>query len=114
MITKEIILQTQSTWDEKKYNPINIKNPEVTLLKITIPPKSKLPMHKHIMLNIAYVTKGTLTVTTEDNKEKIIHAGQGLAEVVDDFHYGRNDGEESVEMVVFYIGEKGTELSENK
>ncbi|MGN0018502.1 MAG: cupin domain-containing protein [Candidatus Gastranaerophilaceae bacterium] len=113
-IKKEILLKTTSTWDGLKYEKLDIQNTEVTVLKITIPPKKELPMHKHTMLNVAYVNKGNLTVTTDDGQEQTFKAGETLAEVVNKFHYGRNDGEEFVELIVFYVGEVGAELSVNK
>lgn len=71
-------------------------------------------MHKHDLVNIAYVKKGTLTVVTDDNKEITLHEGEVLPELVGKYHYGKNTGNELVELVVFYIGETGTPLSVNK
>ena len=71
-------------------------------------------MHKHDLVNIAYVKKGTLTVITDDNKEITLHAGEVLPELIGKYHYGKNTGNEPVELVVFYVGEKGTPLSVNK
>ncbi len=111
---KEILLKTTSTWDNAKYKKLKIKNPEVTVLKITINVNEELPMHKHDLVNIAYVKKGILTVVTDDNKEITLHEGEVLPELVGKYHYGKNTGNEPVELVVFYIGEIGTPLSVNK
>ena len=111
---KEILLKTTSTCDNAKYKKLKIKNPEVTVLKITINVNEELPMHKHDLVNIAYVKKGILTVVTDDNKEITLHEGEVLPELVGKYHYGKNTGNEPVELVVFYIGEIGTPLSVNK
>lgn len=111
---KEVILKTTSTWDNIAYKRLKIKTPEVTVLKITINVGESLPMHKHDLVNIAYVKKGTLTVITDDNKEITLHEGEVLPELVGKYHYGKNTGNEPIELVVFYIGEKGTPLSVNK
>ena len=111
---KEVLLKTTSTWDNAEYQKLKIKKPEVTVLKITINVGEELPMHKHDLVNIAYVKKGTLTVITDDNKEITLNAGEVLHELVGKYHYGKNTGNEPVELVVFYIGEKGTPLSVNK
>ena len=66
---KEVILKTTSTWDNVQYKKLKIKNPEVTVLKITIGLGEKLPMHKHDLVNIAYVKQGTLTVVTDKNEQ---------------------------------------------
>ena len=111
---KEVLLNTTSTWDNAKYKKLKIKKPEVTVLKIIINVDEKLPMHKHDLVNIAYVKKGTLTVITDNNKEITLHEGEVLPELIGKYHYGQNTGNEPVELIVFYIGEKGTPLSVNK
>jgi len=112
--TKEVLLKTISTWDDKKFENIDIKNPEVTVLKITIGTGEALPMHKHDILNIAYVKKGTLTVTSDTNEQITVKEGECLPEVIGKYHYGKNTGNEPVELIVFYLGEKDSPLSVNK
>ena len=111
---KDVLLKTTSTWDNAEYKKLKIKKPEVTVLKIVINVNEELPMHKHDLVNIAYVKKGTLTVITDDNKEITLNVGEVLPELVGKYHYGKNTGNEPVELIVFYIGEKGTPLSVNK
>ena len=111
---KEVLLQTTSTWDNAEYSKLKIKKPEVTVLKIIIGIGEELPMHRHDLVNVAYVKKGTLTVITDDNKEITLHEGDVLPELIGKYHYGKNTGKEPIELVVFYVGEKGTPLSVNK
>ena len=111
---KEVLLKTTSTWDNVEYKKIKIKNPEATVLKITINVNEVLPMHKHDLVNIAYIKKGTLTVVTEDNKEITLHEGEVLPELVGTYHYGKNTGNVPVELIVFYLGQKETPLFVNK
>lgn len=111
---RKVLLKTTSTWNNEEYEKLKIKNPEVTVLKIVIGVNEKLPMHKHDLVNIAYVKKGTLTVVTDDNQEITVHEGDVLPELVGKYHYGKNTGKEPVELIVFYLGQKGTPLSVNK
>ena len=111
---KDILLKTTSTWDNTEYKKLKIKKPEVTVLKIIINVNEELPIHKHDLVNIAYVKKGTLTVITDDHKKITLHEGEVLPELVGKYHYGKNTGDEPVELIVFYIGQKGTPLSVNK
>lgn len=111
---KEVLLKTTSTWDNAEYKKLKIKKPEVTVLKIVFNVGEELPMHKHDLVNIAYVKQGTLTVITDENKEITLHEGEVLPELIGKYHYGKNTGNKPVELVVFYIGEKGTPLSVNK
>ena len=74
------------------------------------------PFARNVFFNILghYVKKGTLTVVTEDNKEITLHEGEVLPELIGKYHYGKNTGKEPVELIVFYLGQKGTPLSVNK
>jgi quercetin dioxygenase-like cupin family protein len=111
---KTTLLKTTSTWDNAKYEKLKIKKPEVTVLQINIGVGEALPMHKHDLVNIAYVKKGVLTVITEENQQITVKEGECLPEIIGKYHYGKNLGSEPVELIVFYIGEKGTPLSVNK
>ncbi len=113
-LEKETILKTTSTWDNAEYKKLKIKKPEVTVLKIIIDVGETLPMHRHDLVNVAYVKKGTLTVVTDKNDKITLQEGESLPELVGKYHYGTNAGDEPVELIVFYIGEKGTPLSVNK
>ena len=113
-IKKEVLLKTTQTWDNTEYDKLVITNPEVTVLKISIGVGEQLVMHKHDLLNIAYVKKGILTVITDKNNQITVQAGECLPELIGKYHYGKNTGNELVELIVFYVGEKGMQLSENK
>ena len=111
MPTKEILLKSSQTWDGAPLKPSSINNPEVTVLKITIPPHERLSVHKHPLLNVVYLNKGTLTIVSKDGQEKTIKKGECLTELIDTYHYGKNDTDEVTELIVFYFGEKGQQLS---
>jgi len=57
---------------------------------------------------------GELTVVTEDNRTLHLKAGESLVEVVNKWHYGRNDGNETAELVVFYAGAPDTPITIKK
>lgn len=111
---KEVLLKTTSTWDNVEYQKLKIKKPEVTVLKIDIGVNESLKMHKHDLVNIAYVKKGTLTVYTDKNEQITVKEGECLPEIIGKYHYGKNTGKKPVQLIVFYIGEKGTPLAVDK
>ena len=114
MAQKEVLVRSRTVWNGVELAPADLKNPEVSVVRITIPVGEKLPMHKHPLINVAYVLKGVLTVHMEDGASKTVRAGEALVEVVDAWHYGENTGNEPVELVVTYVGEAGAVLTENK
>lgn len=111
---KEKLVQAQTVWNGGKLNPVKLENPEISVVKIFLPVGEKLPMHKHPLINVAYMLKGELTVRTEAGEAKTFRAGEPIIEVIDVWHYGENTGKEPVEMIVTYVGEAGTALAENK
>lgn len=112
--TSEILIEAGSMWDGTALPPYPEGKPKISIVKFLIPPHSQLPMHKHPSINAGYVVKGTLKVFTENGKELTLKAGEALIELVDKWHYGRNDGDEAVEIVVFYAGTPGVPLAVKK
>jgi len=100
----EQVLQTTESWDGSRYTGYPSGQPQVTVLKITIPPHTTLHWHRHPMISAAYVLSGRLTVEKRDTGErKVVNAGEALAETVQTTHRGfTTDG--AVELIVFYAG----------
>ena len=109
--TSETVIQTQTHWNGRAIQPLNIKNPMVTMLRITIPAGEKLVMHKHPILNVGYLTKGELTVRSDNGDVLVLKPGDPIVELVDTWHYGESTGKTDAEIVVTYVGEKDDELS---
>ena len=110
----EQVIQTSVHWNQQPIKPIHIDHPQVTMLRITIPVGEKLPMHKHPILNVGYLTKGELTVRSEKGGELILKPGDPIVELVDEWHYGESTGAEDAEIVVTYVGDKNDGLSVTK
>lgn len=109
--TNEVLLKSASSWDGTSYIRYPDGAPELTTLKITIPPRTNLPWHTHPMPNVAYVLSGELTVEQrEGGQSKAIKAGDVLPEMVNIDHRGRT-GDSPVVLIVFYAGTKGMPLS---
>lgn len=107
----ETVIQTTTHWDKQPIKPIHINQPQVSMLKITIPVGEKLPVHKHPVLNVGYLTKGELTVYSEKGDVLVLKQGNPIVELVDIWHYGVNTGTEDAEIVVTYVGNKNDALT---
>ena len=112
--TTEKLIQTRTHWNNQPIQALHIEQPQVTMLRITIPVGEKLPMHKHPILNIGYLTKGELTVVSESGEKLVLKPGDPIVELVNTWHYGESTGTEDAEIVVSYVGEQGADLSELK
>ena len=103
-----------SSWDGRVLPDYPNGKPEITILRIKIPPGVALPLHKHPVINAGILISGELTVVTEDGKTLHLKAGETIIEVVNTWHYGKNEGNKPAEIVVFYAGTMNTPLSVNK
>lgn len=105
------LLETTTSWDGTPLPHYPATQPKITILKFTVAPGTRVPMHRHTIMNFAVVTKGELTVIKKTGEEKIIRAGEAIAEVINSAHYGVNNSEEVLELIVFYAGDGTSELS---
>ncbi len=107
----EVLAKSSSSWDGATLPNYSEGRPEITILKVVIPPKQQLPLHNHPVINAGVLLKGELTVVTEDNKTLHLKAGDALVEVVSKWHYGKNEGDEPAEIIVFYAGIAGKPIT---
>ncbi len=110
-ITVDVLAKTSSSWDGRDLPDYGKGKPEVTILRIKIPQGVQLPLHKHPVINAGVLLKGELTVVTEDKKTLHLKAGDSIVEVVNKWHYGKNEGNEPAEIIVFYVGIRGTPIT---
>lgn len=110
----KVLTKTTSSWDGTHLPPYGQGQPEITILRITVPPKVQLPLHKHPVINAGVLLRGQLTVVTEDKETLHLKAGDAIVELVDKAHYGKNEGSEPAEIVVFYAGIRGEPVTIKK
>ncbi len=104
------LLKTTTSWDGK---PIVYPKGrgEVTALIVEIAPEGETGWHEHPVPAFGYIMEGELELRLATGKVKTLHPGDVLPESVGVLHNGRNIGEEPVKILVFFMGEIGTELS---
>ena len=108
------LVKSTVSWNGQPLPAYQTGTPEITILKITIPPHHTLPLHKHPVINAGVLLKGELTVITESGKVLNLKPNDPIVEVVDTWHYGRNDGDKPAEIIVFYAGSKNEPITTKK
>ena len=81
-IVVEKLAETSSSWNGDALPSYAIGKPKVTVLKITIPPKTKLKWHKHLVINSGILLKGALKVVDEAGEELFLNEGDVIVELV--------------------------------
>ncbi len=107
----EVLAKATKSWNGKELPRYSWGRPEITILRISIPPHTDLAWHEHPYINAGVMISGELTVITEKHDTLHLHAGDPIVEVVDTWHFGKNEGDETVDIIVFYAGVKGKEIT---
>lgn len=109
-ISVTTLIKDTKSWNGAELPKYLNGNPEVTILKIVIPPKTKLPLHEHPVINAGVLLKGKLRVVS--NKDTLhLNAGDPIVELVNTWHYGENLENKPAEIIVFYAGIKGEPIT---
>jgi quercetin dioxygenase-like cupin family protein len=108
------VLQTTKAWDGSDYQSYPTGQPQITVLRIKIPPHTALHWHYHPVISAGYILSGELTVEKQGTNEHItVHAGQALTETVRTTHRGFTT-DQPAELVVFYAGQAGLPITVDK
>lgn len=106
------LLKATKSWDGTTYGSYPAGQPEISVLKIAVPPNSALDWHKHAVINAAYVEKGEIQIERkEDGKTQWVKRGQVLPEVVNTAHRGKT-GDQGAILIVFYSGTTDLPITE--
>ena len=61
-VKSEKLLESEQSWDGTAYKSYPEGTPQLSVLKITISPFTRLAWHEHPAPNVGYVLEGVLTV----------------------------------------------------
>jgi quercetin dioxygenase-like cupin family protein len=100
----EPLAKSAASWNGAQLPPYPTGQPEVTVVRVRVAAGARLPVHRHPVINAGFMLAGKLTVVTEAGQTLHLEAGDAIVEVVDQWHYGHNEGTEPAELIVFYAG----------
>jgi quercetin dioxygenase-like cupin family protein len=108
---REVLLQTDKSWNGKQYTHYPTGQVQLTTLKVTLAPHTALPWHTHPCPNVVYVLSGTLTLHDKaTGKTLVVHQGEAVGESVDDVHRGEA-GDQPAVLIITYAGIPGVPTS---
>lgn len=105
------LFRTSQSWDGADLPDYLQGRPELVAMKYVFPAGKKLGWHEHNVMNFGVLVQGELTIIGQDGKEKTIHAGEGVVEMVGTIHHGENRGKETAVLYMFYASQKDLPLS---
>ena len=71
-------------------------------------------MHRHPVINAGVLLKGRRTVVADEDRTFDLEAGGAIVELVNQRHYGKNNGDEPSEIIMFYAGTPSPQSQSNK
>ena len=105
------LVRTSQSWDGVELPDYLQGRPEIVGMKYEIPAGQKLGIHYHPVMNFGILVQGDLTIISEDDKEKVVHEGEAVVEMVGTFHHGENRGTKPVVLYMFYLSQTDLPLS---
>ena len=105
------LIRTSQSWDGAELPDYPEGRPELVAVRYEFPAGKKLGWHHHPVMNYGVLQQGELTIIGLDGKEKVLHEGEAVVEMVDTIHHGENRGDKTVILDMFYISQPGVPLA---
>ena len=110
-VTSEELIRTSQSWDGVELPDYLQGRPELVAVKYVFPAGKKLGWHHHPVMNYGILVQGELTIIGQDGKEKTVHEGEPVVEMVNTIHHGENRGTKPVILYMFYLSQKDLPLA---
>ena len=105
------LIRTSQSWDGVELPDYLQGRPELVAVKYVFPAGQKLGWHHHPVMNYGILVQGELTIIGQDGKEKVVHEGEAVVEMVNTIHHGENRGTKPVILYMFYLSQDGMQLA---
>ena len=111
VVKSEELIRTSQSWDGVELPDYLQGRPELVAVKYEFPAGQKLGWHHHPVMNYGILVQGELTIIGQDGKEKVVHEGEPVVEMVNTIHHGENRGDKPVILYMFYLSQKDLPLA---
>ena len=105
------LIRTSQSWDGVELPDYLQGRPELVAVKYVFPANQKLGWHHHPVMNYGVLIQGELTIIGLDGKEKVVHEGEAVVEMVNTIHHGENRGTKPAILYMFYLSQKDLPLA---
>ena len=110
-VKSEELIRTSQSWDGVELPDYLVGRPELVAVKYEFPAGQKLGWHHHPVMNYGILVQGELTIIGQDGKEKVVHEGEAVVEMVNTIHHGENRGKKPVILYMFYLSQDSLPLA---
>ena len=110
-VSSEELIRTSQSWDGVELPDYFQGRPELVAVKYVFPAGKKLGWHHHPVMNYGVLVQGELTIIGQDGKDKTVHEGEAVVDMVNTIHHGENRGTKPVILYMFYLSQKDLPLA---
>lgn len=110
-ISVDVLKKSTTMWNDDQLPPYSEGQPEISVVKVTIPEGQSLPLHEHPFATAGVLLQGHLEVRTPDGDRTELKAGQALIELINQPHAGANIGDGPAVILVVYAGIEGQSVT---
>ena len=110
-VKSEELIRTSQSWDGVELPDYLQGRPELVAVKYEFPAGQKLGWHHHPVMNYGILVQGELTIIGQGGKEKTVHEGEAVVEMVNTIHHGENRGTKPVILYMFYLSQDSLPLA---
>lgn len=111
LVQSNELIRTSQSWDGVELPDYLQGRPELVAVKYIFPEGRKLGWHHHPVMNYGVLVQGELTIIGLDGKEKVVHEGEAVVEMVNTIHHGENRGTKPAILYMFYLSQKDMPLA---
>ena len=102
------VLKTSVTNTRRRITYPRTTKPEIESVLITIAPGGQSGWHRHPVPTFVYVLRGTLLLGNQGQRRRRYRAGTAFLEATKTCHNASNPGTRPLQLLVVYIGKRGT------
>ncbi len=110
-ISVDVLKKSTTMWNDDQLPSYSEGQPEISVVKVTIPEGQSLPLHEHPFATAGVLLQGHLEVRTQDGDRTELKAGQALIELINQPHAGANIGDGPAVILVVYAGIEGQSVT---
>ena len=110
-VTVQTLTRSDRSWNGALLPPLSAAQPEVHVLRMTIPPGVTLKLHQHPVIHAGVLLQGRLRLETKDGATKLLESGQAVIEVVNDEHRSVSLGPDPAVLLIVFVGPLGQAIT---
>jgi quercetin dioxygenase-like cupin family protein len=110
-VTVQTLNRSDRSWNGALLPSLSAAQPEVQVLRMTIPPGVTLNLHQHPVIHAGVLLQGRLRLETKDGATQLLEPGQAVIEVVSNEHRSVSLGPDPAVLIIVFVGPLGQAIT---